>query len=303
MTATGFAMPAGACDCHTHVFPDDPRFPFSAMRKYTPPFASVPQLQAMLDTLQVQRIIVVQPSVYGSDNAATLDAVRKLGRERARAVAVIEEDATDTQLDSLHDAGVRGVRLNLEMLAESDPARCKTIVRHTAAKLAGRGWHVQVYSQLELIASIADVFGGLDLPVVFDHFARARAEFGPQQKGFRAVLDLVRTGSAYVKLSAPYLCSNDSPYYTDIDAVAHALIDANPARMLWASNWPHPNPSHAPAASLDEISPRQQVDDAGLLGMLARWAPDPAVRDSILASNPASLYGFTETVALGVQPG
>lgn len=302
MTATGFAMPAGACDCHTHVFPDDPRFPFFAARKYTPPFASVPQLLTMLDTLHLQRVVVVQPSVYGSDNAATLYAVRQLGHERARAVAVIEDDIRDAELDTLHDAGVRGVRLNLEMLAESDPARCRTIVRNTAAKLAGRGWHIQVYSQLELIASMADVFGGLDLPVVFDHFARARAELGPRQTGFRAVLDLVSAGSAYIKLSAPYLCSIDSPLYADIDTIARALIDANPERMLWASNWPHPNPSHAPAA-LNEISPRQQVDDANLLGLLVRWAPDAAVRELILSSNPASLYGFTETVALGAQPG
>jgi predicted TIM-barrel fold metal-dependent hydrolase len=303
MSSIGFAVPGGACDCHTHVFPDNPRFPLSASRKYTPPFASVPQLQAMLDTLQLQRVVVVQPSVYGSDNAATLYAVRTLGQDRARAVAVIEGDVTDAQLDALHDAGVRGVRLNLEMQAESDPSRCKAIVKDTAARIAGRRWHIQVYSQLELIASIADVFGELDLPVVLDHFARARAEAGPGQPGFCAVLDLVRAGSAYVKLSAPYLCSTDTPHHEDLDAIAHALIDANPKRMLWASNWPHPNPSRAKQATPDRISPAQQVDGHRLLGLLAKWAPDAALRELILVANPASLYGFNEFVALGDQPG
>jgi predicted TIM-barrel fold metal-dependent hydrolase len=303
MTPTGLSIPAGACDCHTHVFPDDPRFPFAASRRYTPPFAGVQQLQSLLDTLRIERVVIVQPSVYGSDNAATLHAVHRLGQQRARAVAVIDDAATDSQLDAFHLAGVRGVRLNLEMLAESDPSRCKAIVKDTAARVAGRGWHIQVYSRLELIGSIADVFGALDLPVVFDHFARARAPLGLLQPGLRAVLELVRAGHAFVKLSAPYLCSDDAPCYADLDAIAHALIDANPARMLWASNWPHPNPGHAQPSAPAAISPAQQVDDRGVLALLARWAPDATVRQQILADNPASLYGFAEALTSTAGPG
>jgi len=303
MNSIGFAVPALACDCHTHVFPDDSRFPFSSTRKYTPPFAGVAQLQAMLERLDLQRVVVVQPSVYGSDNAATLHAVHALGLARARAVAVIEDASTDAELDALHKAGVRGVRLNLEMLAESDPVRCEAIVRHTAAQIAGRGWHIQIYSQLKLVAALADVFSELDLPVVLDHFARASAQGGLAQPGLSVVLELVRAGCAYVKLSAPYLCSAAAPRHTDLDAIAHALVEANPQRMLWASNWPHPNPSHGPLAGPARISPPQPVDDAEALGLLARWAPAAAVRNRILVDNPIALYGFDATIAVASQPG
>ncbi|GAB5101300.1 amidohydrolase family protein [Caballeronia sp. HLA56] len=290
MTTLAFELPPHACDCHTHVFPDSPNYPYSSARKYTPPFASVAQLRATLHGLQIPRVVIVQPSVYGSDNAATLDAVAEIGQQHARAVVVIDDHATDAHLDALHEAGARGVRLNLEMLAEHDPARCTTLIRHTASKLSARGWHIQLYSRLGLIASLADVLGELDVPVVLDHFARANAADGVRQPGFDVILELVRAGNAYVKLSAPYLCSNDAPRYDDLANIAKALIEANPARMLWASNWPHPNPAHAFTA--DRVSPPEQVDDAGVLNLLAKWAPDTAVRRRILADNPASLYGF-----------
>lgn len=289
-----FPMPPGACDCHTHVFPNDARFPFSSARKYTPPFASVEQLCARLDRQRLQRVVIVQPSVYGTDNSATLHAVEAIGQRRARAVAVIDSGARGAHLDALHAAGVRGVRVNLEMLGESDPERCGELLRQTARQISGRGWHIQIYSRLDVVAALSGVIAALDVPVVLDHFARARASDGTEQRGLEAVLRLVHEGRVYVKLSAPYLCMQSNADRTSLDAIARAFIAANEQRVVWASNWPHPDASHGGKPDLTRISPPCAVNDGELLNLLGEWAPDPAIRQRILVDNPARLYDFDD---------
>ncbi|SDD74046.1 amidohydrolase family protein [Paraburkholderia lycopersici] len=297
MADIGFPMPPGACDCHTHVFPNDARFPFSPARKYTPPFAGVEELCALLERQGLERVVIVQPSVYGADNSATLHAVEAMGRRRARAVAVIDGDASSAQLDALHAAGVRGVRVNLEMLGESDPGRCGALLRHTARQIAGRGWHMQIYSRLEVVAALSSAIAALDVPVVLDHFARARAGEGLAQPGLEAIFRLMSEGRLYVKLSAPYLCMQSDADRTGLGAIARAFIAANADRVVWASNWPHPDASHHGKPDLTRINPPCAVNDGELLSLLGEWAPDPALRQRILVDNPARLYDFDDDLA------
>ena len=284
-------VPQDACDCHTHIFGEAQRFPFAPERTYTPGPASVAQLRALHCALQTSRVVVVQPSVYGTDNACTLDAIRQLGTS-ARGIAVIDDQTPDSILDEMHRTGIRGVRLNLQTEGISDPALARQRFQRVAARLSGLGWHIQLYTQPSLIEAISDLVMATEVPVVFDHFGGAQASLGIHQAGFPALLNLVRTGKAYVKISAPYLVSAQAPDYPDIAPLAKALIAANPQRMLWGSNWPHPDAAKVPGRQLTDIAPFLEIDDSRVFNQLAVWAPDPALRQAILVENPARLYGF-----------
>lgn len=289
-TAPSFAVPRGACDCHVHVFPDPARFPFFAGRSYTPPVATALDLLELQRDLKLDRVVIVQPSVYGTDNRATLDGMRELGPQRARGVAVIEAGATPAQLDELHQAGIRGVRVNLETAGVVDPAASAQRLRAAVEQVQARGWHVQTYTRLAIIDALQDQLAQMPVPLVVDHFGGARGGLGVQQPGFAALLDLVRSGKAYVKVSGAYRSSSAAPDFADVAPLAQALIAANPDRILWGTDWPHPNSSlQKPAMEISEPVP---IDDGLLMNQLAAWAPDPAVRHRILVDNPARLYGF-----------
>ncbi|CAN7698488.1 amidohydrolase family protein [Pseudorhodoferax sp. LjRoot39] len=283
------SLPAGACDCHTHVFLDPRAYPWSPARRYTPPPAPIEALVAWHDALGIARVVVVQPSVYAADNAATLQALRVLGPERARGVAVLDATATDADLQAMHALGVRGVRVNLEIDRASDAAEATAQLRETAARVAPLGWHVQVYANLPLLAACQSVLRALPVPVVLDHYAGAHASGGLEQPGLHAVLALVAEGRAYVKLSAPYRLSAAAGH-ADMAPIARAFIAAGPDRMLWGSDWPHPQPGSRPHPH--DISPPFAVDSAQVLAALRAWTPDARTFERILADNPARLYGF-----------
>lgn len=283
-----FGMPENACDCHVHVLQPG-RFPYAATRTYTPPGASAAELLALEDALGVRRVIVVQPSVYGVDNSCLLDALRQLGA-RARGVAVIDANTPDSTLDALGAAGVRGVRLNLEAEGVHDPAVSARRLVGAADRVRARGWHVQVATKLPVIAAMADTVTGLGVPVVFDHFAGARARDGSGQPGFDTLLRMLRSGTVYLKLSAAHRLSERTDC-ADMAGIARPLIDAAPDRMLWASDWPHTAPQR-PGHTLAEMDPFFDIDDGQALGLLEDWAPSPETRRMILAGNPARLYGF-----------
>ncbi|HEY4250102.1 MAG TPA: amidohydrolase family protein [Roseomonas sp.] len=291
--APGFAMPEGACDCHTHVFGPAGRFPFAADRLYTPGDALVEDLFAHQLRLGLDRVVIVQPSCYGTDNACTVAGLRALGPARARGVAVIADAADEAALAALHAAGIRGVRLNLETSGNNDPEAARRALRETAARVAPFGWHVQVFTNLGVIGALREVVETLPVPLVVDHFGRARGDGGIAQPGFDALLGLVRDGRAYVKLSAPHRASA-LPGYADVLPLARALIAANPDRMLWGSDWPHPG--GAPPGgrrSPDGIEAFRPEDDGAALTRLGQWAAgDAALLRRILVDNPARLYGF-----------
>jgi predicted TIM-barrel fold metal-dependent hydrolase len=288
-TPVNFAVPAGACDCHTHVFGDAERFPFARVRAYTPESASVAEMRALHRALHTDRVILVQPSVYGTDNRCTLDAMKQFGTS-SRGVAVIDEKTTETELDDMQRAGIRGVRVNLETAGQTDPAIGRQRLQMAIERIKGRGWHVQIYTRLSVIEGMGDMVMAAPVPIVFDHFGGAQAALGIAQTGFDTLLKLVRAGKAYVKISAPYRSSTQTPDYPDVAPLAKALIAANPQRMLWATDWPHP--AQVPGRKFDEITALSQIDDGRVFNLLPTWAPDPAQRETILVDNPAKLYGF-----------
>jgi predicted TIM-barrel fold metal-dependent hydrolase len=279
-------LPPGSCDCHTHVFGPPAAFPFAAARSYTPGEASVEALLDLQHTLGLDRVVIVHPSPYGTDNACTLDAVARLGG-RARAVAVIDPSLPRDALRALHDQGVRGVRVNLETAGIADPAVAGALLQWAADQVAPLGWHVQTYTNMHVIAALHRLMATLPVPLVIDHFGRAMATGGTTQPGFDAMLDLVRTGKAYVKLSAAHRIA---PNPDDAAPIARALIAANPARIVWGSDWPHPGGVRT--GDLTQIEPFTPTDDGAALNRLRRWANDAATLHTILVDNPATLYGF-----------
>ena len=290
-TAAHFRVPAGACDCHVHVFGTADQFPFAAARGYTPPPAGAAELLQLQNALSLSRVVIVQPSVYGTDNRCTLDGMRRLGTARARGVAVIGDATTDAELKEMHEAGIRGVRVNLATAGESDPARARANLKAAVDRVAGLGWHVQVYTGLDVVEALADDVMKLPVPIVFDHFGGAQAIGGVGQAGFATLLSLVRSGKAYVKISGHYRSSTKAPAYDDVAPLARALIAANPDRIVWGTDWPHPH--HAePGKELSEITPAFDIDDGLALAQLPRWAPTAATRRKILVDNPARLYDF-----------
>ncbi len=289
-TPVDFDVPRDSCDCHTHIFGDPHRFPFFARRTYTPESASVAEQEKMHRALHIDRTVIVQPSVYGTDNSCTLDAIREIGRS-ARGIAVIGDKITDAQLDEMHRVGVRGIRINLETAGVEDPSIAKQRFKAAAERMKRRNhWHIQIYTSLPIVAALRDEIAASAVPVVFDHFGGAQAAEGPHQAGLGELIGLVESGKAYVKLSAPYRVSKLAPDFPDVAPLAKALVAANPQRMLWGTDWPHPQTKAGRPAH--EVTPLYQIDDGRDLNLFAKWVPDADLRKTILVDNPARLYGF-----------
>jgi predicted TIM-barrel fold metal-dependent hydrolase len=286
--AAGPAMPAGAIDCHNHIVGPIARFPMAANRTYTPPEASVAQLLALRRAMGVARNVIVQPSFYGFDNACTELALKELGAS-ARGIAVLPQTVPDAELKRLAAVGFVGTRLNLATAGIRDPKAALDAIAAFAPRFAPLGWHIQINTEPALIDAIAPAVAGLPVPVVFDHIGEVVAAEGLNQKGFGALLELVRARKAYVKLSAPYNLSTEAGY-ADVAPFARALIAAGPQQMLWGTNWPHPGQRRG--RPISEISPYQEIDNLNLLKLFAEWCPDAGTRKTILVDTPSRLYRF-----------
>jgi predicted TIM-barrel fold metal-dependent hydrolase len=270
----GFRVPAGAWDTHVHAIGPIERFPLAPHRSYTPAQVPIEAYVALMDRLGFAHAVLVQPSIYGSDNGAMLDALTR-HRARFRGVAVVDPGIDDRALHALGAAGVRGVRANLLNPGGLSWAGARAL----AGRLAALGWHLQ----LQIDASAFDGFDALEaLPVdvVIDHMGYLPAERGVSNPGFRRLLALVESGHCWVKLSAAYrLVDWQRHGYAAVAPLARALVRANPQRVLWGSDWPH--------TDLRSAMP----NDADLLDLLGAWVDDDAIRDAILVGNPAALYG------------
>jgi predicted TIM-barrel fold metal-dependent hydrolase len=290
-TPVNFDVPANACDCHTHIHGDPTTFPFFAGRPYTPGLASPEEMSALHDALRIKRVVIVTPSVYGVDNATTLFGMKARGAD-ARGVAVIDDSTSESELDAMNRAGIRGIRVNLAATGTSDPEIGRQRFKAAVDRAKARGWHVQIFANLAIIAAIRDLVATSPVPVVLDHFGGARSELGLEQPGFADMLELVQTGKAYVKISGAYRSSRLGPDFPDIVPLARALIAANSERIVWGTDWPHPDISPPPGGKPTDLTPLFQIDDGRLLNQLPAWAPDAAIRKKILVDNPARLYGF-----------
>jgi predicted TIM-barrel fold metal-dependent hydrolase len=290
-TPVNFDVPAGACDCHTHIHGDPEKFPFFAGRVYTPELASPEEMTALHNALHIERVVIVTPSVYGTDNSATLFGMKARGAT-ARGVAVIDDKTSESDLDAMGQAGIRGVRLNLATGGVSDPAVGRPRFQAAVERVKNRNWHIQLFTNLAMISAIKDLVAASPVPVVFDHFGGAQAGLGVEQPGFADLTELVRSGKAYVKISGAYRASKVAPDYADAAPLARALIAANSDRVVWGTDWPHPDSVTPPGRNATDVQPLFQIDDGRLLNQLPVWAPDAAIRKKILVDNPAQLYGF-----------
>src|ERR1700688_154307 len=222
-TPVNFDVPADACDCHTHIHGDPDQFPFFAGRVYTPETAPPEEMAALHRALRVKRVVIVTPSVYGTDNSATLYGMEARGPD-ARGVAVIDDATTDRELDAMGKAGMRGIRLNLATSGSNDPGLARARFASALSRMASRNWHIQIYTNLAVIAGIKDLVLAAPVPVVLDHFGGAPAPLRLGQRGFADLVELVRSGRAYVKISGAYRASTLAPDYPDVAPLAWALI-------------------------------------------------------------------------------
>ena len=239
--------------------------------------------------LHLERVVIVTPSIYGTDNSATLFGI-KARSVNARGVAVIDDKTSERDLDALHRGGIRAIRINLTNAGQTDPNTARQRFEASIQRVKGRDWHIEMYTAPAVISSIKELVQASPVPVVFDHFGGAQATLGVHHPGFTDLVALVQSGKAYVKISGAYH-SSTRPDYADLKPLAQMLIAANPDRIIWGSDWPHPNPTRAGHA-VTEVTPLLQVDDGRLLNLLAVWAPDARTRKKILVDNPARLYGF-----------
>ncbi|HSU05789.1 MAG TPA: amidohydrolase family protein [Acetobacteraceae bacterium] len=269
--------PPLSCDCHFHIFGPYDRFPLDPGRRYDPPPASVEDYLAMAEPLGLQRMVVVQASVYGTDNRVTLDAVERFGRDRARAVAVIDDRVDDVALRRLDAGGVRGIRLNLVSGNGTPEHQLDALAR----RIASLGWHIQIYADGDRLEQLAPCLARLPVPVMIDHLGGVRAGHGIQHAQFQALLRLMDTGRAWIKLSS-YRASSTGHPWDDSAANVRALAAAAPEHCVWGTDWPHPGMDPIPGTG-------------NLLDQFLAWVPDPAARHRILVENPARLYGFTTT--------
>lgn len=290
-TPVNFDVPAGACDCHTHIHGDPEKFPFFAGRVYTPELASPEEMTALHKALHIERVVIVTPSVYGTDNSATLFGMKARG-PTARGVAVIDDKTPEADLDAMNQAGIRGIRLNLATGGVNDPSVGRPRFQAAVDRVKNRHWHVQLFTSLSMISAIKDLVAASPVPVVFDHFGGTQAELGVEQPSFPDLLELVKSGKAYVKISGAYRASKLGPDYPDAAPLARALIAANPDRIVWGTDWPHPDSVTPPGKKPTDVTPLFQIDDGRLMNQLPVWAPDAAIRTKILVDNPARLYGF-----------
>lgn len=267
--------PVGSCDCHVHIIGSQGRYPLSELRAYTPSEASPQQYEQVLSALGMERIVVVQASVYGTDNRCTLDAVRHFGTQRCRGVVVVDPSITRTELQRMHDAGVRGARVNL--VAPGGPRVDRLM--DLARGIAELGWHLQVYLHGEALQHLAPLLGKLPVDVVIDHMGNIPAAWGVCHPSVTALRKLLDNGRTWVKLCGYRLSGTGYPY-SDVAELATTLVHAAPHRCVWGTDWPHP--------ALAGMLP----DDGELLDALMQWVPTAALQRTVLVDNPARLYGF-----------
>lgn len=273
-------LPPHACDTHAHIMGPKEKFAYAPERVYTPPDCLLPDYLYMLDRLGVERAVLVQPSVYGTDNTVMLDAMKTAG-DRFRGVAVVEDDIEDDELRKLDAAGVRGVRVNIVDVKDRKSGSLPLPkLRKLAERIQPLGWHMEFLMHADEFPDLDESFADFPVAIVLGHLGYMKIEKGLEDPGFQALLRLAKSGRCWVKLTGPYRISAGPLPYRDVTPFAHALIEAAPDQVLWGTDWPH--------VMLKGSMP----NDGALADLLSTWIPDSSLRSRVLVHNPARLYRF-----------
>ena len=284
-------LPPLACDSHMHVFGPPERYPGAPTRQYTPTLMPFEAYVPIAGPLGLERVVLVQPSAYGSDNRWLIETLRA-NAGTTRGVVVIEAGISDAELDAMHALGVRGIRLNLMSPRVSDVATVEEMLAPVAARIGRLGWHIQIYADPAVIASIAPVIRRLQVPVVLDHMGGVRDDQGVDHPDFAALLDLLSDGGCWVKLSGADIVTKRDRDFATAAPFMRALVAANADRAVWGTDWPHlVHHSGAMGAAAPPAGYRPVVDSA-LLRLLCECAPDEPTLRRILVDNPQQLYAF-----------
>ena len=272
-------VPAGACDCHHHIY--NSKYPIAPTATLKPGDATADDYKALQKRIHTTRSVVVQPSTYGTDNSCTLDGMAQLGAATTRGVAVVDTTVTDAELKRLHGLGIRGIRFNLVQAG----ATTVEMLEPLSKRVNELGWHVQVHQTGDGIVKMEDVLQKLASPIVFDHMGRIPKDIGTAHPAYAVITKLIDKGKTWVKISGAYMDTKvGPPTYADSTKLAQAYVKHAPQRMVWGSDWPHPTEK-------DDNKP----NDAILVDLLSEWASDEATRNRILVDNPATLYGFAKS--------
>ena len=269
-------LPPGACDAHCHVFGPATRFPYAADRSYTPPDAPVEKLRALHAHLGVSRAVIVHASCHGSDMDVTLDAIASSAGSY-RGVAVVKDSVTDRELERLHVGGIRAIRFNFVKHLGGVPDL--GVFYRLLARIKPLGWHVVLHFDAGDILEQRELLKRIDVPFVIDHMGRVKAADGLQQPPFQALLTLYRVNPrAWIKICGAERVSAGKRPFLDAVPFAQALIAIDPGRLLWGTDWPHPNIT------------KDMPNDGELVDLLGEMCPDPRVRQRILVDNPSHMY-------------
>ncbi|MGQ7793132.1 amidohydrolase family protein [Faunimonas sp. B44] len=272
-------VPAGACDCHAHVFGPGNAYPFIPHGLYTPADALPADFLGLLDALGLARGVLVQPSIYAQDNRAMLDALAP-NLDRLRGIAVLPFDVGAAEVERLHGLGIRGVRCNIVDLRFDKGVLPLDGLKALAATIRPFGWHVEFLMHVNEFPDLDRQLADFPTEVCFGHLGYVKTEHGADTEGFRAMLRLLRDGKAWVKLTAPYRLTLSAMPYADVDETARILVEAAPDRLLWGSDWPHTYIKTA------------MPNDGDLFDLFVDRVPDAGLRKRILVDNPERLYGF-----------
>lgn len=276
LTRAAFEVPAGACDAHVHVFGPAEHYPRVDHPHYTLPDGNLAQLHSALEVLGVERFAIVQPSFYGTDNRCMLDALDAAG-DRARGVAMVEDDVSDEILREMHVRRVRALRLDLFLRQKLPTSQLHAYIERSIRRIRPLGWHVQFYTPGWVVRDLIPVLPDLESDFVIDHMGYMLESDGLTRADFDRLLRAVADGRGWFKLSGPYRLAKDGNY-ARLRPLAQAIVETVPDRVIWGSDWPH--------------IPEGGRDTGELLNLLGDWIPDPVARRKVLADNPARLFGF-----------
>jgi 2-pyrone-4,6-dicarboxylate lactonase len=271
-----FTPPPGACDAHCHIFGPAAKFPYDPKAAYHPPDSPFENLVKLHAILGLQRAVIVHASCHGADMRATLDGIARSGG-RFRGTAIIDESYTDKDFERMHEGGIRAVRFNFVQHLGGRPDF--GFFQRTVERVKALGWHLILHLDSRDIVEFEGMLRKLPVPIVIDHMGRVTAADGLEQKPFKILLDFMKSDNVWVKVCGAERVSSMGPPFTDAVPFAQALIAVAPDRILWGTDWPHPNVKHMP-------------NDGDLVDLIPLMAPDPALQNKILVDNPARLYGF-----------